>query len=84
LAICFAAFSLIRFLQHRILKEKQERYSAERIRQELFRVQESIVRYTPTVDRYVIPSKPSKETDIIYEAMQIKRHTAPFKLEARR
>lgn len=83
LAICFVAFSLIRFLQHRILKEKQERYSADRIRQELFRVQESIVRYTTTGDRYVIPSKPSNEAYIIYEAMQMKRHIVPFKLEAK-
>lgn len=81
LAICFVAFSLIRFLQHRILKEKQERYSADRIRQELFRVQESIVRYTTTGDRYVIPSKPSNGANIIYEAMKMKRYIVPFKLQ---
>jgi transposase len=84
LAICFVAFSLIRFLQHRILKEKQERYSADRIRQELFRVQESIVRHTTTYDRYVIPSKPSNEANIIYEAMHMKRHTVPFNLEMKK
>ena len=83
LAICFVAFSLIRFLQHHILKEKQERDSAERIRRELYHVQESIVRYTTTGDRYVIPSKPSDEANIIYEAMKMKSHTVPFKLDSR-
>lgn len=82
IAICFVAFSLIRFLQHRIRLQTKESVSAERIRQELYRVQESVIRDIINKERYVIPSKPSQEAVRIYEVMNKKRHVVPFKLTA--
>ncbi len=82
IAICFVAFSLIRFLQHRIRKQTGKSFSAERIREELFRVQESILRNTADNNRYVIPSKPSQDAVRIYEAMNKKRNVIPFRLTA--
>jgi len=80
IAICFVAFALIRFLQHRLLWHGKEMFSAERIREELFRVQESIIRNTITSEQYVIPSKPSQDVVRIYEVMNRKRNVVPFKL----
>jgi len=80
MAICFVAFSLIRFLQYRMSYRIKENYSAERIREELYRVQESIVRNSINHERYVIPSKPSIVAMKIYEAMKKIRHVIPFKL----
>jgi transposase len=80
LAICFVAFSLIRFLQHKIRIEIKENVSAERIREELYRVQESVIRDISHNDRYVIPSKPSQNAIKLYDIMHTVRHLAPFKL----
>ena len=80
IAICFVAFSLIRFLQHRIKKESGESFSAERIREELYRVQESIVRDITNNNKYVIPSKTNPDALKLYQAMHIKRNVVPFRL----
>ena len=80
IAICFVAFSLIRYLQHRIRIQIGERFSAERIKDELYRVQESIVKDITNKNKYVIPSKPSKDALKLYETMHIKRHVVPFLL----
>jgi transposase len=82
IAICFVAFSLIRFLQHRIRKETSESFSPERIREELFRIQESILRNIVDNNRYVVPSKPSPDALKIYQAMNRKRNVVPFRLTA--
>ena len=82
IAICFVAFSLIRFLQHRIKKETGENFSAERIREALYRVQESIVRDITNKNKYVIPSKTSQDALKLYQAMHIKRNVVPFRLTA--
>ncbi|GHV03806.1 hypothetical protein FACS189416_0840 [Bacteroidia bacterium] len=83
LAICFVAFSLIRFLQHRIKKEINENFSAERIKDELFRIQESVVKDITNNNKYVIPSKTSPDALKIYQVMHLKRHVVPFKLETK-
>jgi len=80
IAICFVAFSLIRFLQHRIRKHAGENFSAERIGEELYRIQESILIDKITNNKYVIPSKPSDDAMKIYAAMSKKRNVVPFKL----
>jgi len=82
IAICFVAFALIRFLQYRIRQKTGTYFSAERIREELYRVQESILINTADNYKYVIPSKPSKDAIKIYEVMDKKRHVAPFRLTA--
>jgi len=79
IAICFVAFALIRFLQYRI-KQKGESFSAERIRSELYRIQESILVNTIDKSRYAVPSKPSQDALKIYEVMNLKRNVVPFKL----
>ncbi|MDR0620092.1 MAG: IS1634 family transposase, partial [Bacteroidales bacterium] len=83
IAICFVAFALIRFLQHRLLWHGKEMFSAEKIREELFRVQESIIRNTTNNEQYVIPSKPSQDVERIYEIMHRKRNVVPFKLTSK-
>jgi transposase len=80
LAICFVAFALIRFLQYRIRQQTGERFSAERIREELFSIQESVLVNTADNNKYVIPSKPGQYAIKIYEAMNKKRHVVPFRL----
>jgi transposase len=80
MAICFVAFALIRFLQYRIAQKTKENFSAERIREELYRVQESIIRNRLNSERYVIPSKPSQDVEKIYNTMNKARHVIPFRL----
>jgi transposase len=82
IAICFVAFALIRFMQYQIRQKTGESFSAERIMQELYRVQESILKSTVDDNKYVVPSKPSKDAIKIYEVMNKKRHVAPFRLTA--
>ena len=80
IAICFVAFSLIRFLQYRIKQKTSECFSTERIREELYRIQESILIHTIDNNRYAVPSKPSQDALKIYDAMNKKRHVVPFRL----
>jgi transposase len=80
IAICFVAFALIRFLQYRIRQKTGEYFSPERIREELYRVQESVLRYKVNNDRYVVPSKPSRDVEKIYDTMNKTRHVVPFKI----
>lgn len=80
ICICFMAFALIRFLQHKIKYENAESVSAERIKRELFAVQESVLKDVTDGKRYVIPSKLSKDVMKIYKVMNKKWNTAPFRL----
>ena len=83
IAICFVAFALIRFMQHKLKRETGENFSAERIRAELYRIQESIIINTTDKNKYVIPSKPSNDAIKIYDAMNKKRNVVPFRLTAK-
>jgi len=80
IAICYMAFSLIRFLQNKLQKEANLRLSPEKIRSELYRVQDSILIDTETDQKYVIPSKPSSDALKIYHTMAKKRVVVPFKM----
>jgi transposase len=81
IAICFVAFSLIRFLQHHLKDESDERFSAQRISMELSSVQESILYdINNKFNKYVIPSKLSDNVVKIYDAMKLKRSIVPYKL----
>ena len=81
LAVCFTAFSLIRFLQHHIKKEINERFSARRISMELNSVQESILYDLKNKNnKYAIPSKSSDNVIKIYKAMKLHRNAVPYKL----
>jgi len=80
IAICFVAFALIRFMQHKLKRETGENFSAERIRAELYRIQESIVINITDKSKYVIPSKSSNDAIKIYNTMNKKRNVVPFRL----
>ena len=81
IAICFVAFSLIRFLQHHIKQELDERFSALRISMELNSVQQSILYdVNKKHNKYVIPSKSSDNVLKIYKAMKMHRNVVPYKL----
>jgi transposase len=81
IAICFTAFSLIRFLQHHIRQEMNERFSARRISMELNSVQESILYDIKNKNnKYVIPSKSSDNVLKIYKTMKLHRNTVPYKI----
>ena len=82
IATCFVAFALIRFVQYKIKQKTSEAFSAERIREELYRIQDSVLINTADNLKYVIPSKPGKDAIKIYEAYNRKRHVAPFRLTA--
>jgi len=84
IAICFVAFALIRFLQQKIKQKINESFSAEKISEELYRIQESILIDKTNNNRYVVPSKPSQDVIKIYEAMSRIRHVVPFKLTTKK
>jgi len=67
-----------------LIQTNGERMSAKKVREELYRVQESVLMDTVTQEQYVIPSKTSKEALAIYECMKIKRNVVPYKLMAGR
>ena len=83
IAICFAAFSLIRFLQYRLKRKTGEYFSAERIKDELFGIQESILVNTTDNNKYVLPSTPGQYAIKIYDAMSKKRHVVPFRITSK-
>jgi transposase len=81
IAICFVAFSLIRFLQHHVKQELGEPFSAQRISLELNSVQQSILRDVNKNNvKYVIPSKSSNNVLKIYKAMKLNRNVTPYNL----
>jgi transposase len=82
IAICYMAFSLIRFLQYKLLHETKARFSPEKIRAELSRVQDSILIDINTNLQYVVPSKPSSDALKIYQTMSKTRIVVPYKLTA--
>lgn len=79
IAICYMAFSLIRYLQQKLRKEYQP-LSPEIIQNELAHVQVSILKHIHTNDMYVIPSKPGKHTEHIYNLLGMKYSRVPFRL----
>jgi transposase len=82
IAVCFVAFSLIRFLQHHIKEETKELFSARRISMELNSVQQSILYdLRDKNNRYVIPSKSSENVLSIYKTMNLNRNTVPYKIK---
>jgi transposase len=81
IAICFVAFSLIKFLQHLLKRETGKNYSARRISIELDTVQQSILYdINNRTNKYVIPSKSSEDVLKIYDAMKLQRKDVPYKI----
>ena len=82
IAICFMAFSLVRFLQYKLMHEAKLRFSPEKIRAELIRIKDSILIDINTDQQYVIPSKPSSDALKIYQTMSKTRQITPYRLNS--
>lgn len=78
LAISFMAFCCVRHLEYRVGLQ-YEKLSPETIRQELTRIQSSILK-DKDGQRYVIPSKASTHGLKIYQVMGVKYSTTPYRL----
>lgn len=77
IAISFAAYSLVRFMEYRV-KLQYKKLSPEKIRQYLIRVQTSILYDKKRKIRYAFPSKISKEARKIYKIFRLERELTPY------
>ena len=78
-AISFMAFACVRHLAYRVATQ-QRRMSPEVMRSALTHRQCSILRCKRTGNRYVIPSKPTPDTERIYATMALPLPTTPYEL----
>src|SRR3989338_2277705 len=76
LAICYAAYALVRYLEHRV-RLQYTHLSPERIRQTLLRVQTSILYDRKKKLRYALPSRMSQEAKKIYQVCVIELSWTP-------
>lgn len=83
IAICYAAYALVRYLEHRV-RLQYNRLSPEVIRQALIRVQTSILYDRKKKLRYALPSRMSQEAKKIYQFMRIPSSAVPYILERRK
>lgn len=74
--ICFLAYALLRHAQLRV-RLRQSSMSVEQIRDELLRVQASIVRDTRRGGLYRLPSRFTEPAKAIYRAFDLDRPLAP-------
>lgn len=77
--ICYLAYALLRHAQVRV-RLRQGAISVDKLRNELLRVQASIVRDKRHGGLYRIPSRMSEEAKAIYRAFDIKRSITPARL----
>ena len=80
LTISFMAFCCVRHLEYRVALQ-YKKLSPEVIRQELIRIQSSILK-DKEGQRYVIPSKATSNGLKIYQIMGFKYSTIPYKLSS--
>ncbi|MBI5400766.1 MAG: IS1634 family transposase [Candidatus Yonathbacteria bacterium] len=83
IAICYASYALVRYLEHRV-KLQYARLSPEVIRQTLIRVQTSILYDRDKKLRYALPSRMSQDAKKIYQCMGIPSSAVPYILERRK
>jgi len=79
-AICFAAYSLVKHLEYRV-RLQYKRLSIEKIRYSLMKVQTSILFDKKKRIRYGLPSKMKKDVRKIYNILDIKRSITPYIIE---
>jgi len=70
LAISFMAYTLVRYLEHRI-RLQYKKISPQKIREILLSVQTSILYDTATDKKFTLPSKVSEDTKKIYKLMDV-------------
>jgi len=78
-AICYLAYALLRHAQLRV-RLRQKAMSPEKIREELLRVQVSIVRDRRGGGLYRIPSQMTEDAKAIYKAFDLDRLVSPTAL----
>lgn len=76
IAICYLAYALLRHAQLRV-RLRQHNMSVDKIRNELLRVQASIVRDTRHRGLYRIPSRMTQDAKAIYRAFDLRRSSTP-------
>ena len=80
LAICFMAFTCVRYLEHKVKLQGQTKLSPEVIRRELCHVQTSILRHKEAESRYALPSKMSQISMMIYRVMKLNAVRTPYQI----
>jgi len=80
IAICFAAYSLVKHLEYRV-RLQYKRLSIEKIRYTLMKVQTSILFDRQKRIRYGLPSRMKKDARKIYNILDIKRSITPYIIE---
>jgi len=77
IAICFCAYSLVKYLEYRV-RLQYTKLSPEKIRQTLIRVQTSVLYDAKRKIRYGLPSKMSLDAQKIYDIFKIKKNLTPY------
>ena len=80
IAICFAAYSLVKNLEYRV-RLQYKKLSIEKIRQLLMKVQTSILFDKQKRIRYGLPSRMKRDARKIYNILDIKRSITPYIIE---
>jgi transposase len=80
IAICFAAYALVKHLEYRV-RLQYKKLSIEKIRYALMKVQTSILFDKEKRIRYGLPSFMKKDARKIYDILNIKRSTTPYIIE---
>ena len=76
LAISFIAYTLVRYLEHRV-RLQYKKLSPQKIREILLGVQTSILYDTATNRKFTFPSKVSQDAKKIYKLMEVPISTKP-------
>ncbi len=80
IAICFAAYALVKNLQYRV-RLQYKKLSIEKIRQLLMNVQTSILFDKEKRIRYGLPSRMKRAARKIYNILDLKRSITPYIIE---
>ena len=80
LAIAFMSLMCARHLMYRVALQAQA-LSPQRIRQALVQVQFSILKHQKTQKRYVLPSKLSRDAEILFRVMGQEYSQVPYELD---
>jgi len=80
IAICFAAYAMVKHLEYRV-RIQYKKLSIEKIRYCLMKVQTSILFDKEKKIRYGLPSFMKKDARKIYDILNIKRSITPYIIE---
>ena len=80
IAICFAAYALVKNLEYRV-RLQYKKLSIEKIRYTLMKVQTSILFDSQKRIRFGLPSRMKREARKIYNILDIKRSITPYIIE---